>query len=128
MKVLLIDDDRDFSDAIYQHLSRKGFDVEVAYDGVKGLEKFNATTPDLVITDIVMPEQDGLGFLMAIRDDSFHFPCKVIAISGGGRIAGKAYLELADTFGVDASLTKPIAFKDLYEIFGQIGLLDCADK
>ncbi|ELR63553.1 hypothetical protein C942_03569 [Photobacterium marinum] len=41
-----------------------------------------------------MPDQDGLGFLISIRDSNNNFPCKVIAISGGGRIAGKTYLEM----------------------------------
>lgn len=123
MRVLLIDDDIDFSDAIYQHLCRKGFEVHTAYDGVQGLLKYKSLKPELVITDIVMPDQDRLGFLISIRNSNNTFPCKVIAISGGGRIAGKTYLDIAKSFGVDATLNKPFSFKELYDVLTQMDLV-----
>lgn len=121
MKVLLIDDDQDFNDALYQHLILKGFDVEVAYDGAQGLRKYQRIKPDLVITDIIMPEQDGIEFMTSIQDHNHKAPCKVIAISGGGRINGEAYLDMAKTFGADATLSKPFSFVKLYDVITQLG-------
>ncbi len=120
MKILLIDDDHDFNDAVYQHLTRKGIEVHTAHDGIQGLRKFKSEKPDLVITDIIMPEQDGLGFLSSIRDSECKLPCKIIAISGGGRIAGKTYLQIAKSLGVDATLSKPFSFKELYSIIEEL--------
>ncbi len=128
MKVLLIDDDQDFNDAIYQHLIRKGFDVHTAFDGIQGLRKFQLVKPDIVITDIIMPDQDGLGFLTAIRDSDNNLPCKVIAISGGGRVAGKTYLEIAKSFGVNATLSKPFSFKELYDVLIQLDHVSDSEK
>lgn len=120
MKVLLIDDDLDFNDAIYQHLLRKGLDVHTAYDGIQGLTMFNRLKPDLVITDIIMPNEDGLWFLTSIKDENHNLPCKVIAISGGGRISGETYLDIARSFGADFILSKPFSFTQLYNLIEEV--------
>lgn len=112
--ILVIDDDEDLNEALKDVLELKGYKVFCAFNGLQGLKLLNETQPDLVITDIVMPELDGLGFLGSAVDTPLNYPCKIIAISGGGRITSQNYLACADAFGVDAVLEKPFTFAKLH--------------
>lgn len=112
-KILLIDDDISFNEMLKQYLEYMGHEVVCAFDGKQGLSLFEQARPNLVITDIVMPDVDGMEFLFKTMDDITHFPCKVIAISGGGRIGGKEYLETAKALGVDDTFEKPFRMADL---------------
>ena len=58
-RVLVVDDEPDFADLVKQYLEQAGFEVEVAYDGVQGLDKVKATPPDAIVLDVMMPEKDG---------------------------------------------------------------------
>lgn len=68
MKVLIIDDEEPIRDSLQQRLTREGFEVVVASDGLEGLRTFHAERPDVVIVDIVMPEMDGLTVCQRIRE------------------------------------------------------------
>ena len=68
-KVLVIDDDSLVRDTIVRILERKGYQVLVASDGVRGLRMFCSEQPDLVITDIIMPEKEGIETIREIRGD-----------------------------------------------------------
>ena len=112
-KILVIDDDVPFNDALKQYLEYVGHNVVCAFDGKQGLSLLVQTKPDLVITDIVMPFVDGLEFLISLRDSIALFPCRIIAVSGGGRIGGANYLEMAAGLGVDDTFEKPFGMEDL---------------
>lgn len=68
MRILIIDDEEAIRDSLNQRLSREGFEVFVAADGLEGLRAFHAERPDIVIIDIVMPEMDGLTVCQRIRE------------------------------------------------------------
>jgi DNA-binding NtrC family response regulator len=68
VKVLLIDDEASFVDALAQRLEFRGFDVAKAFNGREGLEKLKEQLPDVVILDVVMPGQGGVDVLMAIKE------------------------------------------------------------
>lgn len=112
-RILLVDDDVSFNEVLKQYLEYVGHEVVCAFDGKQGLSLLEQVKPDLVITDIVMPGVDGMEFIFKIMDSIMHFPCKIIAISGGGRIGGKEYLETAKALGVDYALEKPFGMADL---------------
>ncbi len=112
-KILLIEDDEDLNEALSGVLRLKGYDVTCAFDGDQGLQAVKQSHPDLIITDIVMPVQDGIGFIMNIMKMKPSKPFKIIAISGGGRVAGGQYLRMAKSFGVDSVLAKPFTFPEL---------------
>ena len=114
-KILLVDDDEGFRLVTKEILERAGYQVAVASNGAAAESLFRRDPPDLVLTDIIMPVQDGLGFLLQIRDERGGFPCKVIAMSGGGRIGPTDYLESARAMGVDDVLSKPFGMRDLLE-------------
>lgn len=67
LKILAIDDSRTMRNLLQATLCPAGFDVEVAEDGQEGLQRFDSSDPDVVITDINMPKLDGFGFIEAAR-------------------------------------------------------------
>jgi two-component system alkaline phosphatase synthesis response regulator PhoP len=71
-RILLVDDEPDFCAIVQGNLEKEGFEVEVAYDGVEGLEKVRANSPDAIILDVMMPEMDGYKMCKALKaDDKF---------------------------------------------------------
>jgi len=88
-------------------LEYSGHTVVEARNGKEGLELFERARADLVITDIVMPENEGLEVLMVLR--SKHPPVKIIAMSGGGRGSAKDYLHIAKQMGAARVLAKPFS-------------------
>jgi DNA-binding response OmpR family regulator len=104
-KILVIDDDEMVNDMIVQMLTEAGYEADSALDGTKGLKLLETRSYDLIITDIVMPEKEGLETIMAIRKKQKGLP--IIAISGGGRIGPKQYLHMAQQFGADYTFQKP---------------------
>jgi len=111
--ILLIDDDLKIRELLRRILEHAGYEVVEASDGREGLSLYRERKPDLVITDIVMPGKDGLETITDLR---IEFPgSKIVAISGGGRLDPKPYLELAEGFGADRLLTKPFGHEELLE-------------
>ena len=105
--ILLIDDDDDVRTMIRLTLVQFGHTVIEARNGREGLALFPHAAADLVITDIVMPEGEGLEVLMALRR---HVPpVKVMAISGGGRVSAADYLHMAKAMGAAKVLAKPFS-------------------
>ena len=108
--ILLIDDDLNIRKILRQILEHAGYEVLEASDGREGLSLYRERLPDLVVTDMVMPGKDGLETITDLR---IEFPgSKIIAISGGGRLDPKPYLELAEGFGANRLLTKPFGHEE----------------
>jgi len=104
-KILLIDDDTEFSQAVGTVLRRAGYEVVHAADGRKGLVFYLKDGFDLVISDILMPDVDGVEVILAIRKLDAHLP--IIAMSGGGLAQPETYLKIARACGGNAFLIKP---------------------
>lgn len=111
-KVLVIDDDVAFNDILKEQLERANYQVERAFDGKQGLDIYQVFKPDVVITDIIMPNKDGIEVVLALVNDA-QCNSKIIVMSGGGRIAGIEYLKLTENLGVKNILEKPFAFSSL---------------
>jgi DNA-binding NtrC family response regulator len=112
-KILIIDDDSQFRKMLRQILEKSGYTVSEADDGSKGINSFREAPTDLVITDIVMPDKEGIETIMEIRRMAPSI--KIIAISGGGRIRADSYLDLACKLGATATFSKPVDRKKLLE-------------
>jgi CheY-like chemotaxis protein len=110
-RVLIIDDDETIRSVFSRFLTGKGFEVVVAADGRQGLRSLEEQSVDLVITDIMMPETDGLEVVMAIRGKEPSIP--VIAISGGMHAMPMDFLPMAKKFGAKEVLYKPVELDDL---------------
>lgn len=109
--ILVIDDDPTIQTVYKRFLEKHGYAVAVASNGKEGLSRLAESNPDLVITDIMMPEADGLEVIMAIRRLERQVP--VIAISGGMRSAPMDFLPMASKFGASKVLYKPVDLDDL---------------
>jgi DNA-binding response OmpR family regulator len=110
-KILVIEDDAEVRDYLKRLLVRAGHEVRVAENGKAGVA-MQATEPvELVITDIIMPEKDGIETILDLRRD--HPNLKVVAISGGGRLAPDNYLHSARLLGADAAIKKPFSNEEI---------------
>lgn len=113
-KILIIDDDKEVLKMLTNLIGRAGYATLSARDGEEGLKLFHQENPDLVVTDLIMPNKEGLEVIMEIRK-SLHSP-KIIAISGGGKLTPESYLPLAERLGADHVLEKPFLPSNLIKI------------
>ena len=116
VSVLLIEDDDGVRDVVRTMLERMGHDVQVAVDGREGLtwmeRERTRTPPELVVTDIVMPGEEGLMVIRRLHELAPQ--AKILAISGGGaRLDAADCLEMATDFGAHRTLRKPFRTREL---------------
>lgn len=111
-RVLVIEDNRDMRDLLRVILEGAGYAVDLAEDGEAGLNALRSRPADLIVTDIFMPNRDGLELIPQLRAD---YPAaKVLAISGGGLLVkGAGYLDTAREIGAHSILAKPFDRQDL---------------
>jgi DNA-binding response OmpR family regulator len=113
-RILIIDDDDLIRQMLRAVLEREGYDVLDASDGREGLRVFMKNPVDLVVTDLVMPEKEGLEIIIELRRN---FPdLKIIAISGGGTVGGSQYLDVAGKLGADKIMGKPLKLREFIAI------------
>lgn len=104
-RILVIDDDDQIRRLISAMLEREGYEVDQLSDGLNAYQQYALQPYDVVITDIIMPEKEGLETIMELRRD---FPdSRIIAISGGGRISPTDCLAMAKRLGVAYTFSKP---------------------
>ncbi|PID71682.1 MAG: response regulator [Desulfobulbus propionicus] len=111
MRILVIDDDEQMRTLIRQVMEWAGYEVVEANNGREGMRLQQQIKADLVITDLIMPEQEGLETITALK--SLYANTKIIAISGGGRIGPEAYLPAAKELGADRVFSKPFNVQEL---------------
>lgn len=107
VSILVIEDDAQFRRYLRKLLEEEGFRICEAADGKQGWEAYLHHWPQLIITDIVMPEKEGIELIIMIRQQNPEVP--IIAMSGGNSGFGEAYLEVAYQLGADAVLAKPFS-------------------
>jgi DNA-binding response OmpR family regulator len=109
--LLVIDDDEMFRSMLRRALELEGYRVQEAADGRKGLALMQQAPADLVITDLIMPELEGLETIMRLRRE---FPgTPVIAVSGGGRLRPTDVLPTAQRLGAARVFAKPFGLDEL---------------
>ena len=117
-RVLVIDDNSDIRESLRWLLESEGYLVSLAANGVEGLRLQRKEPADLVVTDIFMPEQDGIETLWKFREEFPNVP--IIVMSGGGAARGTDYLVVARELGAKKTLRKPLDPRELIEVVGQI--------
>ncbi|MDM8524030.1 response regulator transcription factor [Desulfococcaceae bacterium HSG8] len=113
-RILVIDDEDQVRSMLRMMLEREGYEVEDAENGEVGIRLFRKKPADVVITDILMPEKEGIETIIELRRD---FPgAKIIAISGGGRLRSpEIFLKMAKKFGADRIFPKPVERDELLD-------------
>ncbi len=119
-RILVIEDDPGVRRVLLTTLQYAGHEAHAVDNGRDGLRLVAEIAHDLVVTDIVMPDSDGLEVIRILRAD--HPDVRIIAISGGGMICQTTYLELAHLLGAHLTLHKPVMPSDL--VYAVSELLD----
>jgi len=116
--ILIIDDEDDFRVMLTLMLQKAGYHVTTAPDGLQGMKEFEKQHPDLMVTDIFMPEKEGLETIMDAKkaDPSV----KILAMSGGGRVWNMDALPVALSLGADAVLHKPFRREEFLGLVRQL--------
>ncbi|MCX6255029.1 MAG: response regulator [Bacteroidia bacterium] len=109
--VLIVEDEKELREMLKISLIRRKFTVLEAGNGKEAIIHFKPSITDLVVTDLIMPEEDGLKVIMKLRE--LKPSIKIIAISGGGKAGPGSYLNLAKALGADAIYSKPFSINDL---------------
>ena len=110
-KILVVDDDKLIRKLVSKTLVRAGYDVVASADGREAASIYRRSPADLMITDLFMPEKEGMEIIMELRRD---FPdVKIIAISGAGALGAMEYLEMARMIGATRTLAKPFGQEEL---------------
>jgi CheY-like chemotaxis protein len=117
-RILVIDDEAPIRDLVREMLELEGYVVKTAPNGKAGLQLFRKEPTDLIITDIFMPEMEGLETIRELHRD---FPdVKIIAISGGGESGMLSFLSYAQRFGALRTLKKPFTRHELLKTINEL--------
>lgn len=118
--IMIVEDENEVREMLKDALSRRKYTVIEASNGLEAMSRFKPSVVDLVITDILMPEEDGLKVIMQLKEKKPGI--KIIAISGGGKIGPAIYLNIARTLGADEVISKPFSLQNLItKIEGLLG-------
>ena len=116
--ILLIEDDDLFHETLADALAEHGYTVTQAADGAKGVKLFRAAPTELVLTDMVMPNQEGVATIMELRRD---YPkLGIIAMSGGLAHDAPLYLKIAKGVGASRTLPKPFTRPTLLTVIEEV--------
>jgi DNA-binding response OmpR family regulator len=105
--ILLVDDDTDLRNLLERVLLRNGLTVRTAGDGRQAIKLLSKEPFSLVVTDIIMPDVEGIELILRIRKD--HPALPIIAMSAGGRLNAEGYLKMARSLGANQILEKPFS-------------------
>jgi two-component system, response regulator, stage 0 sporulation protein F len=105
-KILLVEDDDLVRDMLMQTLERASHQVICAANGEEATVYLQKETPDIMVTDIIMPKKSGITLISEVKNR--HPNLEIIAISGGGRLDPTGYLDLSESLGASVSFEKPI--------------------
>ena len=122
-RILVVDDEENTRIALTRLLSREGYDVQTAANGLEALNTLRRSSADLIITDLNMPEMNGLAFL---RELNREYPTSnVIMITAFGEV--ESYLE-ALNLGAFEYLNKPLRLEELRKVMGKMFLASSSER
>ncbi len=116
-RVLVVDDEPDFASIVQGNLEKEGFDVEVAYNGVEGLEKVKANPPDAIVLDVMMPEKDGYQMCKELKADEKYSDIPVILLTAVASHVTSTRYSHADGMSTEADeyIAKPASAEEITE-------------
>jgi len=117
-RILVIDDEPQVRGMLKEILEDEGYEVTEAENGEVGLNLYKENPSDIVITDILMPDKEGIATIRELKREFPHV--KIIAMSGGGRLVAGDYLMMAKAFGVERIFKKPLAYDELVTAIAEL--------
>ena len=117
IKILVVDDEPDFCSIVQSQLEKEGFDVDVAYNGVEGLEKVHASPPDAIVLDVMMPEMDGYEVCKRLKADEKCCDIPVILLTAVASHVTSTRYTHRDGMATEADdyIAKPASAEDITE-------------
>ena len=116
--ILLVDDDDQFRTMLSEVLTRAGYQVQEASDGRQAITLYASQPTDLVVTDLVMPEKEGLEMIVEFK--RLYPEGRIIAISGGGRCGSEENMKMAKALGAQRVLAKPFLHQEILDAVSQV--------
>ena len=116
-RVLVVDDEPDFASIVQGNLEREGFAVDVAYNGVEGLEKVQANPPDAIVLDVMMPEKDGYEMCKELKGDDRFCEIPVVLLTAVASHVTSTRYTHADGMSTEADdyIAKPASAEEITE-------------
>lgn len=114
-RILIVDDEPDFSMIVQTYLEKEGFETELAYNGVEGFEKIKANPPDAIVLDVMMPEMDGYELCAALKKESAYSNIPIVLLTAvADRVTSTKYSHY-DGMSTEADdyLPKPASAEDI---------------
>jgi len=115
--ILLIDDEKSFRDVLKQVLSKAGYEVVEAANGAEGIDRFYENPADLIITDVIMPEKEGIETIIELK--KVYPEIKLIVMSGGGWYGTDIDFDMAKKLGA-RTLDKPFALQEFLDTVAEL--------
>lgn len=123
-RILVVDDDEQLRDLLGRTLEREGFTVTTAADGRAALRALAEEPVDVLVTDLIMPDMEGIETIQQVR--ASYPAARIVAVSGGGRAGAHGLLSAAARLGAHRTLEKPFSPHHLVELVHE--LLDSRDR
>lgn len=124
-RILVVDDEPDFAAIVQGNLEKEGFNVEVAYNGVEGVEKVKANPPDAIVLDVMMPEKDGYQMCAELKGDDQYADIPIVLLTAVASHVSSTRYSHSDGMSTEADdyLPKPASAADITEsIKGLLGM------
>lgn len=124
-RILVVDDEPDFASIVQANLEKEGFAVEVAYDGVEGLEKVKANPPDAIVLDVMMPNKDGYEMCKDLKGDDKYKDIPVVLLTAVASHVTSTRYSHSDGMSTEADdyIPKPASAEDVTDsVKGLLGM------
>jgi two-component system, OmpR family, alkaline phosphatase synthesis response regulator PhoP len=121
-RILVVDDEPDFASIVQGNLEKEGFEVEVAYNGVEGMEKVQANAPDAIILDVMMPEKDGYRLCKELKRDPQYADIPVILLTAVASHVTTTRYSHADGMSTEADdfIEKPASLEKILKSLNRL--------
>ena len=121
-RILVVDDEPDFASIVQGNLEKEGFEVEVAYNGVEGMEKVQANAPDAIILDVMMPEKDGYKLCKELKRDPQYADIPVILLTAVASHVTTTRYSHADGMSTEADdfIEKPASLEKILKSLNRL--------
>ena len=116
-RILVVDDEPDFAAIVQGNLEKEGFEVEIAYNGVEGLEKVRSNPPDAVVLDVMMPEMDGYKVCRELKADEKYADIPVVLLTAVASHVTSTRYSHQDGMSTEADdyIAKPASAEEITE-------------
>jgi len=114
-RILVVDDEPDFASIVQGNLEKEGFEVEIAYNGVEGLEKVHASPPDAIVLDVMMPEKDGYEMCADLKGDEKYCDIPIVLLTAVASHVTSTRYSHADGMSTEADdyIAKPASAEEI---------------